>query len=554
MQRWRIRGWLGLLLALVTALAAPAALGRDSGFARIQHLQLTAKVTPSLATLQASRADPAGRDDRLSGAAGGAGWWRLQPRAVPPSPTLFLVFHPYSARVTVLAPPDYRPRTQDMFDPDLDPRYSRRALAFPVAGPGPIYVRVTDARYPLQVVLRDPALHAVRDRMHGQVLYASGGVLIGVCLVALVFWLVLRERVYLLYAGCMAMQLLYMLCAYGEAYSLPGLRLLGYFRAPGVWWVATLSTIVSVYFLLDFAELRVRTPRLARVFRWIGAYLPAMTLLLLLSPWPANDNWFPNVGNALLLLANILAIVSLFAAWRRGSRHAGMVLLAWIPLVLVSTCRAVQLSSGAALPPWLEYALPLVLAWTAVVLMLGMADRMRAFRRERDHAQYQAERDPLTGVLNRAGIERRLEWALETMANEYRPLAVLFLDIDHFKKINDSHGHAVGDACLGALVRILAAELQYGDQVGRIGGEEFLLVLPGADRRRARDIAEHIRRSVEARCRQIAGVPVAMTVSIGVAASQRGDTGAALISRADEAMYAAKSAGRNRVCHAGAAD
>jgi diguanylate cyclase (GGDEF)-like protein len=321
-----------------------------------------------------------------------------------------------------------------------------------------------------------------------------------------------------------------------------------------VWWVATLSTIVSVYFLLDFAELRVRTPRLARVFRWIGAYLPAMTLLLLLSPWPANDNWFPNVGNALLLLANILAIISLFAAWRRGSRHAGMVLLAWIPLVLVSTCRAVQLSSGAALPPWLEYALPLVLAWTAVVLMLGMADRMRAFRRERDHAQYQAERDPLTGVLNRAGIERRLEWALETMANEYRPLAVLFLDIDHFKKINDSHGHAVGDACLGALVRILAAELQYGDQVGRIGGEEFLLVLPGADRRRARDIAEHIRRSVEARCRQIAGVPVAMTVSIGVAASQRGDTGAALISRADEAMYAAKSAGRNRVCHAGAAD
>jgi len=229
-----------------------------------------------------------------------------------------------------------------------------------------------------------------------------------------------------------------------------------------------------------------------------------------------------------------------------------MMLLAWIPLVLASTARAVQLSSGAPLPPWLEYGLPLVLAYTAVVLMLGMADRMRAFRHERDHAQYEAERDPLTGVLNRAGIERRLDWALAAAAGEYRPLAVLFLDIDHFKKINDSHGHAVGDACLGALVRIIATELQYGDQVGRLGGEEFLLVLPGADRRRARDIAEHIRRGVELRCARIADIPLAMTVSIGVAESRRSDTVADLIARADGAMYTAKRAGRNRVMTTGA--
>jgi diguanylate cyclase (GGDEF)-like protein len=550
MRHWRNMGWLGLLLALGIASAHASGQARDSGIASIQRLQLPAAGAPSLAVLQAVRPALAGRDDRLGGAVDGAGWWRLQPRAGAGS-RLLLVFHPYSARVTVLAPPDYRPRRQDMFQPGLDARYSRRALVFPVAADGPIYIGVVDARYPLQVSIRDPMSHAVSDRSHMLVLYVASGVLIGVCLVALVFWLVLRDRVYLLYAGCMAMQLLYVLCAYGEAYALPGLRLLGRFGAPGVWWVATLSTIVSVYFLLDFGELRLRTPRLALVFRWVGAYLPALALLLLLSPWPADKGWFPNVGNLLLLAANLVAIASLFVAWRRGGRHAGMVLLAWIPLVLASTARALQLSSGSALPPWLEYGLPLVLAWTAVVLMLGMADRMRAFRRERDHAQYQAERDPLTGVFNRAGIERRLEWALEAMAGEYRPLAVMFLDIDHFKKINDSHGHAVGDACLGALVRIVASGLQYGDQVGRLGGEEFLLVLPGADRRRARDIAESIRRNVEARCRQIAGIPVEMTVSIGVAQSRRGDDGAMLISRADAAMYAAKRAGRNRVANAG---
>jgi len=252
----------------------------------------------------------------------------------------------------------------------------------------------------------------------------------------------------------------------------------------------------------------------------------------------------------LLLLANVLAILALVLAWRRGSRHAGMMLLAWVPLVAVSTARALQLSAGAPLQPWLEYGLPLVLAYTAVVLMLGMADRMRAFRRERDRAQLEAERDPLTGVFNRAGIKRRLDWALAATQSEYQPLAVLFLDIDHFKRINDEHGHAVGDACLGALVRLVTGELQYGDQVGRLGGEEFLLVLPGADRRRAQDTAEHIRRSVEARCREIAGVPLAMTVSIGVAESRQGDSVADIIARADAAMYTAKRGGRNRVASA----
>jgi diguanylate cyclase (GGDEF)-like protein len=552
MRRWRITWTLCLtLVAGAVSLAAQSADVHDSGIAVVQRLNISA-AAPALLALQAASPEPGIRDDRLDGAVHGSGWWRLQPAAAQEG-RLLLVFHPYSAQVTVLAPPDYRPQRQSVFDAGLDPRYSRRALVFPLHADGPLYVGIREARYPLQVAVRDVAAHAVSDRSHLQVLYAASGVLVGVCLVALVFWLVLRDRVYLLYSGCMAMQLLYVLCAYGEAYALPVLRGLGRFGAPGVWCVATLSTIVSVYLLLDFGELRVRTPRLALAFRWIGAYLPLLALALLLAPLPADKSWFPNVGNLLLLFANVLAIASLFVAWRRGGRHAGMILLAWVPLVLASTARALQLSSGAPLPAWLEYGLPVVLAYTAVVLMLGMADRMRAFRRERDHAQHEAERDPLTGVLNRGGIERRLDWALDAAAGEYQPLAVLFLDIDHFKKINDSHGHAVGDACLGALVRVVAAELQYGDHVGRLGGEEFLLVLPGADRRRARDIAERIRQGVESRCAQIGGIALAMTVSIGVAESRRDDSGAALISRADAAMYAAKRAGRNRVTHAGAA-
>ena len=544
------RCWIAGICLLLAGLSghASAQHGGITGLARLRSPQAP---TAMVVQLPPSAFETSALHDRLDGAVGGSGWWRLQP-STSGDERLLLVFHPFSARVTVLMPPDYRPQRQSVFDQRLDPRYSRRALVFPIEADGPIYVGVEQARYPLQVAVDGVDAYAAADRTHLQAIYGITGVLLGVCLVALVFWLVLRDRVYLLYAGCMASQLLYVLCAYGEAYALPGLRWLGGFGAAGIWSVATLSTIVSVCFLLDFGELRARTPSLARVLVWVGCYAPALTLVLLASPWPQDKSWFPYIGNALLMLANALAIVCLLLAWRRGGRYAGMMLLAWVPLVAVSTARALQLSSGAALTPLLEYGLPLVLAFAAVVLMLGMANRMLVFRRERDRAQLEAERDPLTGVLNNAGIKRRLDWALAASDTSHQPLAVLFLDLDHFKRINDSHGHAVGDACLGALVRIITAELQYGDQVGRLGGEEFLLVLPGANRRRARDTAENLRRSVELRCRQIAGVALEMTISIGVADSRPGDTVGDLIARADAAMYQAKRAGRNRVVSADA--
>ncbi len=546
------RRWNAGLLLLLACLPGSAS-AQDGGIValgRVNTPQVPAAMVPGLSP---AAFETSARHDRLDGAVGGSGWWRLQP-STSSEDRLLLVFHPFSARVTVLMPPDYRPQRQSVFDRPLDARYSRRALVFPIRADGPIFVGVEQARYPLQVAVDDLDDYAVSDRSHLQVIYSTTGVLMGVCLVALVFWLVLRDRVYLLYAGCMASQLLYVLYAYGEAYALPGLRWLGGFGAAGIWWIATLATIVSVWFLVDFGELRMRTPRLSRVLVWVGCYAPALTLVLLAAPWPQDKNWFPNLGNALLMLANALAIVCLLLAWRRGGRYAGMMLLAWVPLVAVSTARALQLSSGAALTPLLEYGLPLVLAFAAVVLMLGMANRMLVFRRERDRAQIEAERDPLTGVLNNAGIKRRLDWALAASQTSHQPLAVLFLDLDHFKRINDSHGHAIGDACLGALVRIITAELQYGDQVGRLGGEEFLLVLPGANRRRARDAAENIRRSVEMRCRQIAGVALEMTISIGVADSLPSDTVGDLIARADAAMYAAKRAGRNRVVSADAVE
>ncbi len=476
----------------------------------------------------------------------GNGDWRLQPAPGVPQP-LLLVYHPYSARVTVQTSPDAAPITQTLFDRDLDPQYSRHALVFPLSGSGPVRVKVEGARYPLQIAVLPRGAHIAADLTQVRVLALAVGVLVGVALTVLLFWAMLRERVYLLYSASMGLQMLFLLCFYGEAYALPGLRALARFGAPGIWFLATVSTMASVYLLLDYAGLRTRAPRLSRLMRWTGVYIPLALLALLVSPWPAGKAWFPNAGNLLFLITNALAIATLSAAWRQGGRHAGFTLIAWVPLVVFSTARAVQLSMGIPVEPWLQYGLPLVLAFTAVVLALGLADRMLTFRQERDTAQQHAERDWLTGVLNRAGIEHRLDWAVLNCRREGLPLSLLFLDLDQFKSVNDGHGHAVGDSCLRAVVRAISEELQYGDQLGRLGGDELVLGLPGISITGAHAMAEHLRCKIEATCRDVEGVSVAVTVSIGVAECGVADSVTTLIKRADRAMYAAKHAGRNRV-------
>jgi diguanylate cyclase (GGDEF)-like protein len=540
------RAWILLLLLSSAWSPGVPAMVRDSGIANV--VPVTGSVStanPQPVADMPSAPGPALAQVRLAMPAGG-GWWRLDPAASGPD-RLLLVYHPYSARVSVRMPPDYRLRARTIFEADLDPAWSRRALAFPLKAPGPVFIGIEGARYPLQVAIRDAREHIAEDRGHTRVLFTSIGVLVGVSLVALVFWLVLRDRIYLWYAACMASQMLYLLCSNGEAYAMPGLRLLGRFAAPGVWFVATLSTIVSVNFLLVFADLRTRVPRLSRLLLLVGAWLPMLLLALLVSPWPADKGWFPGIGNLLLLLANIVAIAALTLAWRRGGRHAGQMLLAWVPLVVVSTARAVQLSIGAPLSPWLEYGLPLVLACTAVVLMLGLADRMQAFRSERDRARQDAQHDPLSGAYNRVGIMQRLQHAVAEARAGSRQLAVLFLDIDHFKQINDTHGHALGDACIRQLSWLVQEELMPGESFGRLGGEEFMLVLPGVNGRHARDAAERLRRKVEGRSVVLDGVRVGMTVSIGSVEYAAPETADALVKRADAAMYAAKEAGRNRV-------
>ncbi len=149
-----------------------------------------------------------------------------------------------------------------------------------------------------------------------------------------------------------------------------------------------------------------------------------------------------------------------------------------------------------------------------------------------------AQTDSLTRVLNRHALDEVLP---STSAS---PLAVAIVDVDHFKRINDEHGHAVGDETLRAIAREIVGAVRTDDRVLRLGGEEFLIVLAGASVEAARDRAERVRAQIAQGVR-VQGEPVA--VSIGVAARTAGETREALLARADAALYAAKQAGRDRV-------
>lgn len=159
----------------------------------------------------------------------------------------------------------------------------------------------------------------------------------------------------------------------------------------------------------------------------------------------------------------------------------------------------------------------------------------------------QATIDPLTGISNRRTLNAQAVQALARVRRHDRPLALLLVDVDHFKQVNDGYGHGAGDQALQLLAATLQHTLRDEDLLGRLGGEEFVAVLPESDEGAARTSAERVRAAVEHLAFTVQGSLVPLRVSIGLATLHNGDDFASLLRRADLALYAAKNAGRNCV-------
>jgi diguanylate cyclase (GGDEF)-like protein len=388
-----------------------------------------------------------------------------------------------------------------------------------------------------------------RATEHARMIALAFGALLAMALAALLIWFVLSDKLLLLYATLFTLQALYVAYLSGQGFDWPLLSL-GIPVMTYTWNVtAALSGSVACLFVREIAELRRYSPRIHNTFGWLAAAFIVLTFANL-AQLVGLGALVAALGNLVFLGTAIFTLVVAFLAWRRDNRAAGWFLIAWGLLEAFTIATAIQLlvTEPENAEGLLYYGLPLSMVAAAVLIALGVADRLRDQRRALSEAERRAQTDPLTGVLNRRSLLERLDAACLRARARGLPIALLFIDLDHFKEINDSHGHAAGDACLRAIIGPIVSELRQSDDIGRYGGEEFVVILSSADAAAAEPIAERIRKRVADVRLDGFGESIRITCSIGLATSDTlGVWGEHLIARADAAVYDAKRSGRNRV-------
>lgn len=303
----------------------------------------------------------------------------------------------------------------------------------------------------------------------------------------------------------------------------------------------------GLMFLVTFLEPDALSPLLRRLLLFAAPLVMAggvFTALQfeVLRPWSALGIYFA------ILLAITLIVCALVDAWRRGSKLVSFLLVGWSPTLLVGVYRIGCYLLPHARPTESVVVFQLALAAEVLVNSLGIVIRFLELRRERDLANARATelegvagRDALTGLWNRHSIERRFT---DLVQLGYRTMAVI--DLDHFKRINDRHGHAVGDSVLKVVATVLAEDSE--SCAIRMGGEEFLLLLrgPGSAER-----AERCRRALSTRiAAAVPGLGHVVTASMGLVehdlAGKLDVEFALLYSHCDRLLYEAKRLGRNR--------
>lgn len=308
-----------------------------------------------------------------------------------------------------------------------------------------------------------------------------------------------------------------------------------------------LTPCTGLRFAREFLELDRRTPRLARLVAFFYWLTPSLLALTIITNQHAIAVWLAFCTMGLF----IPAMVALGAnSVRQGHASARYFLLA--ALASMIGMGLTEFSTWGFLPfTTLTYrGVEIGMMLDATLLALALADYVRRQSIERERAEREARLDVLTQLNNRRGFLELAEAPYRSAERHQRPLALILLDLDRFKEINDEHGHPAGDAVLSALGQTLAASARRSDIVGRWGGEEFALLLPETGLDEAVELAERLRERLRERVIRHEGIELRMTASFGVAAFAGQQELAELIEAADQALYAAKMAGRDRVSRA----
>ncbi len=306
--------------------------------------------------------------------------------------------------------------------------------------------------------------------------------------------------------------------------------------------------LVAVLLVLPFAVSHLAEGRLV-----LGVGLVAVVAVLVLNGWPGRKGRLLPIVVFVCLVPTILfaqhmAIVQLGlvgALWTFAALTMFYMVLperqAWLVNVLLLGLVFAHAWSG------FEPQTATRLSATLITVSILTVIFVRIINLQQAKLQLLAETDPLTGLCNRVRLDSTLDDSVRRFRRSGRPDTLVVLDIDHFKRINDNHGHDAGDHVIRSIGGMLLGRIRGSDKAFRLGGEEFLVLLYQTDAEGGRAFAEDLRRHVEA-ADILSGASI--TASIGIATTRRDEDWRSWLKRCDDNLYAAKSGGRNLVCGA----
>lgn len=433
--------------------------------------------------------------------------------------------------------------------PSLQRPVQHRFFAFDhafVSGTSTVFIRVqTPDPLMLPIYLMSKNAAQTRQALQG---YSYGfvyGFIIALALYNAILFFSLRNVRYLYYS----IYLLFFLVL-NISYSGHGYRWLWSESADWQIWLNPVLMVAYAFAGLLFATRFLETRRnFPRVHRAIG-YMLVVVAVSLGSLIAINSHVgalylafsFMFVFTSIMLF---LGAISLYS----GFKPAKYFLLASVSAMIGVSVTALAVWGGIPYNAWTYRAAEIGMLIDSVLLAMALADQFRISQEEKLLAEKLAKVDPLTGMNNRRAFYDATRATWSTAVRHDRDIAVILMDIDHFKRINDSYGHANGDKVLIKIARFLLASARDGDILARWGGEEFILFLPETDVEEATSIAERLRKAIKNVHIAINDESIVISASFGVACkTTRSLNLDEVISLADAQLYRAKHEGRDRVC------
>lgn len=375
------------------------------------------------------------------------------------------------------------------------------------------------------------------------------GVMAAMVMVNLIILITTRDRAYLMYILYLLSIMVHQCCLQGQILFLP-IRI--WHLVPSISLVvSSLALFFGAAFCRVFLNVKKNAPLADYLLRGF-----MLATLVLLGLGLAEELWWGTwLVHSLALVGPLIGIYAGVMALSRGFRPARFYLAAWIVLLLGAMGWGAWSMGVNFLVPIPRSLFTFAAALESVLLSMALADRIGVMQRERNILAQRERRyrqlstiDELTGLYNSRYFRSKLASEILHSHQLGQPLGLVLLDVDDFKRFNDTYGHTEGDRVLATLGKLLKSAVRPADSPCRYGGDEFAILLPGADSQASHTVCRRISESL-ARCVFLPGdgAREVVTASLGATQLQPGDDAHALLKRADQALYRAKNQGKNRI-------